>query len=133
MSSDFSVLVTSPLSRRVFLPGEPNMEKRYALLLLLILALAFPALGQSNYAVITGTVTDAQQLPVTGASVELTAASTGATRRAVTNQQGLFDAPALLPDDYELQVTAQGFAASRQKLRLEVGQKMAVNVALRVG
>ena len=100
---------------------------------LVLLALALPAHAQSNYATLTGTVTDLQQLPVAGASVELTAASTGAVRRAVTNQQGLFEAPALLPDEYELKIEATGFAVSRQTLRLEVGQKSALNITLQVG
>src|SRR5207302_1789768 len=61
-----------------------------------------PLFGQSNYGVIEGTVTDAQHLPIAGVSVQLTAAGTRAVRRVVTNQQGIFEAPALLPDDYEL-------------------------------
>jgi hypothetical protein len=101
--------------------------------LLMFLALVIPAHGQSNYAIVTGTVTDMQQLPVPGATIELTAASTGAVRRAVTNQQGLFEAPALLPDEYELKIEATGFAATRQTLRLEVGQKLALNITLKVG
>jgi len=108
------------------------MGKR-SYLLLMLLALAMPAHGQSNYAVVTGTVRDAQQLPVAGATIELTAASTGAVRRMTTNPQGLFEAPALLPDDYELQVSAQGFAITKQSLRLEVGQRLAINIALKVG
>ncbi|MEY2396553.1 MAG: hypothetical protein QOF94_2898, partial [Acidobacteriaceae bacterium] len=63
--------------------------------LLLVLGLASPVFGQSNYAVVMGTVTDAQHLPVVGAALQLTAASTGAIRRVVTNQQGLFEASAL--------------------------------------
>src|SRR5467141_1591801 len=101
--------------------------------LLFLLGLALPGFGQSNYAVLTGTVTDSQHLPVAGAAVELTAASTGAIRRVVTNQQGLFKAPALLPDDYELKVEASGLATAKQSLRLEVGQKLAVDITLRVG
>ena len=101
--------------------------------LFVFLALAIPVVGQSNYAVLTGAVNDAQHLPVVGAAVELTAASTGAVRRVVTNQQGLFDAPALLPDDYELKVAAAGFATTTQSLRLEVGQKLAVEITLKVG
>lgn len=68
--------------------------------LLFLLGFALPGFGQSNYAVLTGTVTDSQHLPVAGAVVELVAEGTGAIRRVVTNQQGLFEAPALLPDDY---------------------------------
>ena len=101
--------------------------------LLFVLALAGPAFGQSNYAVLTGTVTDSQHLPIGGAAVELTAASTGAVRRVVTNQQGLFEAPGLLPDDYELKVGAAGLTTARQSLRLEVGQKLAVDIMLTIG
>ncbi len=101
--------------------------------LLFLLGLALPGFGQSNYAVLTGTITDSQHLPVAGAAVELTAASTGAIRRVVTNQQGFFEAPALLPDDYELKVEASGLATAKQSLRVEVGQKLAVDITLRVG
>jgi len=108
------------------------MTKRYALLLLL-LVFAVPLHGQSNYAVLSGSVSDLQHLPVAGATVQLTAASTGATRRLVTNEQGLFEAPALLPDDYELEVDASGFAIITQTLRLEVGQKLALDLTLKIG
>jgi len=101
--------------------------------LLFLLGLAVPGFGQSNYAVLTGIVTDSQHLPVVGAAVKLTAASTGAIRRVVTNQHGLFEAPALLPDEYELRVEASGLATAKQSLRLEVGQKLAVDITLRVG
>ncbi|HKB99212.1 MAG TPA: carboxypeptidase-like regulatory domain-containing protein, partial [Terriglobales bacterium] len=70
--------------------------------LLCLLALIVPALAQSNYAVVTGTVTDSQSLPVVGATVHFTAMSTGAIRVLTTNDRGLFSAPALSPDDYEL-------------------------------
>jgi hypothetical protein len=103
------------------------------MVLVLLLGLTLPALGQSNYGVVTGTVTDAQHLPVAGAAVQLTAASTGAIRRVITNQQGLFEAPALLPDDYELKTEATGFAATTQSVRLEVGQKLAVEINVKLG
>ena len=92
-----------------------------------------PTFGQSNYGVITGTVTDVQHLRVTSAAIQLKAASTGAVRHVVTNEQGLFEAPALLPDDYEVKVEAPGFGASTQTVRLEVGQKLAIEVMLNIG
>jgi hypothetical protein len=100
--------------------------------LLFLLGFAVPGFGQSNYAVLSGTVTDAQHLSVVGAAIELTAASTGAIRRVVTNQRGLFEAPALLPDDYELKVVAPGFATTTQTMRLEVGQKLALEISLKL-
>src|SRR5712692_9498715 len=108
------------------------MTKRSGLLLLL-LVFALPADGQSNYALLSGSVTDLQHLPVAGAAVQLTAVSTGAIRRVITNQQGVFEAPALLPDDYELRIEASGFAIAKQTLRLEVGQKLALDIALKIG
>jgi Carboxypeptidase regulatory-like domain len=103
------------------------------LIVLVLFGLAVPGFGQSNYAVLTGAVTDSQHLPVVGAAIELTAASTGAVRHVVTNQRGLFEAPALLPDDYELKVQAAGFATAIQTLRLEVGQKLALDISLKLG
>src|SRR5690349_21614375 len=101
--------------------------------LLFLLGAALPALGQSNYAVLSGVVTDSQHLPVAGAVVQLTASSTGAIRRVTTNQQGRFEAPALLPDDYELKVEAAGLSTATQTIRLEVGQKLALEISLKVG
>jgi hypothetical protein len=99
----------------------------------LFLGLARPLPGQSNYGTLTGMVTDAQHLAIAGATIRLTALSTGAMRHAVTDQHGLFDVPALLPDDYELRTEASGFAPQTQSLRLEVGQKIAVEISLKVG
>jgi hypothetical protein len=51
----------------------------------------------------------------------------------VTNQQGLFEASALLPDDYELTTEAPAFAPAKQSVRLEVGEKLAVAISLTLG
>src|ERR1051326_4391787 len=110
------------------------MGKVSPLVSLLVCLLVAPFLrGQSNYGVISGSVLDAQRLPIAGANVQLTAASTGAVRRVVTNQQGLFEAPALLPDEYELQAEAAGFTTAKQSVRLEVGQKIALDIVLSIG
>ncbi len=106
---------------------------RTSLLLLCLIGLALPAIGQSNYAVVTGTVTDSQSLPVSGATVRFKALSTGAIRVLATNGQGLFFAPALPPDDYELTTESAGFAAVKQSLHLEVGENLAIEIGLKVG
>src|SRR5882762_5427348 len=100
---------------------------------LLVLGFALSVFGQSNYALVTGTVSDPQHLPVVGASVQFRAAGTGAVRRVVTNQRGLFEASALLPDDYDVTIEAAGFAAAKESVRLEVGEKLAVAISLTVG
>ena len=106
---------------------------RTSFVLLCLLGLVVPAFTQSNYAVVTGRVTDSQSLPVAGATVHFKAMSTGAIRVLTTNDRGLFSAPALPPDDYELTTEFTGFAAVKQSLRLEVGEKLAIEIGLKVG
>jgi hypothetical protein len=102
-------------------------------LVLCALTLSAVSLGQSNYAAVSGTVKDAQALPVVHATVTLKALSTGATLSVSTDGSGLFYAPALLPDDYDISTSASGFAPVAQHLHLEVGQQLALDVALKVG
>ncbi|HXY23227.1 MAG TPA: carboxypeptidase regulatory-like domain-containing protein [Candidatus Acidoferrum sp.] len=89
-------------------------------------------LGQSNTAVVTGSVKDPQRLAVSGATVSFKALATGEVRRVTTNEQGLFEADGLLPGDYEVRTEAAGFAPTTQKLRLEVGQKLAIEISLKL-
>ncbi len=92
------------------------------LLLAMLLGLALSGFAQSNYGSITGLVTDSQHLPIVGAKIDITSTSTGAARRVETQQQGIFEFAALLPEEYQLQVQAPGFATTTQTVRLEVGQ-----------
>src|SRR5215475_1994356 len=110
------------------------MHTRAFLFLLWVVSLtAAAAPGQTNYAVVTGTVTDAQSLPIARATVRFKSLSTDAVRVVTTNDKGLFYAPALLPDDYELTTSAPDFAPVTQSLHLEVGQKAAIEIALKIG
>ena len=97
------------------------------------LTLSGLAVGQSNYAVVSGTVRDSQSLPVVHATVSFKALSTGATRSVTTNDAGIFYAPALLPDDYEVTTAASGFAPVVERVHVEVGQRLALDVALKIG
>ena len=103
------------------------------LMALCTLALSAASFGQSNYAAVSGTVRDAQSLPVAHARVEFKVSTTGAVRSVTTNERGLFYAPALLPDDYQLTTTAAGFAPVSQSLHLEVGQNASLDIALKIG
>src|SRR4051812_9831271 len=102
-------------------------------MLLCALALSPAALAQSNYAAVSGTVRDSQSLPVAHATLVFKALSTGATRSVVTNESGAFYAPALSPDDYNVTTSASGFAPVEQILHVEVGQKLALEIALKIG
>jgi carboxypeptidase family protein len=106
-----------------------EVVSRAVLLMLLAVPVSF---AQSNYAVVSGSVKDPQHLAVSAATVSFKAMTTGEVRRVVTNEQGLFEAAALLPGDYEVRTEASGFAPTTQTLRLEVGQKLALEISLRL-
>jgi len=106
---------------------------RSAVVLLCVLILSAAVFGQSNYASVSGKVVDSQSLPIARASVLFTSASNGTTRTVTTDENGIFYAPALLPDDYQLTASATGFGPVVQALHVEVGQKLAVDLSLKVG
>ena len=89
-------------------------------------------MAQSNFAVVRGTVYDPQRKPVPGSEVQLTSAATHAVRRAISNEQGIFEVTALWPGEYELAVQSMGFAPLTQTLRLEVNQQLALDLNLKL-
>ena len=105
---------------------------RVMLLVTCCLFIRLDCLGQSNYASLRGTVFDPQGQAIAGASVQLVSASTHAVRRMTSNEQGIYQITALLPEEYQLSVQAPGFSASTQTVRLEVGQQMTHDVTLQV-
>src|SRR5262245_13464820 len=106
--------------------------KKNILSLLLVAGCIFPVFAQSNYAVVGGAVTDPQRRPVAGATVQITSLGTQAGRKVSSDAQGIFQITGLLPGDYELIVQATGFAPAKQKLRLEVGQQLTLDVGLKL-
>ena len=105
---------------------------RHILRLSLVVLFALPAYSQSNYASLSGTIYDPQQKVLAGCSVQLTSETTGASRSAVTNDLGSFQITGLLPGDYKISAQAAGFATLTQKLTLEVGQSMTLDLSLKV-
>lgn len=106
---------------------------RKLVILLCAWSVSSVAFGQSNYATVSGDVKDSQGLAVAHATLQFKALSTGTIREVTTNESGIFYAPALLPDDYDLTTTAAGFAPVEQSLHVEVGQKVELEVPLKVG
>jgi hypothetical protein len=99
---------------------------------LCIVLISVTAFGQSNYASLRGTATDEQHRALPNAAINLSSNATGAIRSTRTNDQGLFELPAILPGEYELTVQAPQFATLRQVLRLEVAQQMSLEISLKV-
>ncbi|HXY00051.1 MAG TPA: carboxypeptidase-like regulatory domain-containing protein [Candidatus Limnocylindrales bacterium] len=99
----------------------------------LFFCLTIPSFAQSNYASVSGSVTDPQHLPVTAATVSFRSSATSELRQVTTNEHGRFDAAALLPGTYELKTEAPGFAPATETLQLEVGEHLTLDIPLKVG
>jgi hypothetical protein len=83
---------------------------------------------------IKGRVMDQNKAAVPGATVLVTDTSRNATVTLTTNDDGLFDAPYLLPGTYQVVVEASGFKKSIQdKLVVQINETRNVEIALEVG
>ena len=102
------------------------------LIAILLLLAATTANSQSNFATLSGTVVDPQQQVVPGCTVQLSSVSTNSSRQATTNDLGIFQVSGLLPGEYVLSVTAQGFSPVKQAVTLEVGQARTIDLTLKV-
>jgi hypothetical protein len=90
--------------------------------------------AQSTVGSIAGTVTDPQGAGVPAAEVVATNQGTNLTYRGRSSDDGTYVIPALPIGPYEITTTVRGFKAFRRtNLRLEVGQRLRVDIALEVG
>src|SRR5437879_1525084 len=96
---------------------------RAILLAVCYLFIQVNCLAQSNYASLSGTVFDPQHQAIPGASIQLVSISTQAVRQATSNDQGIYQIGALLPEEYKLNVQVPGFLSSTQTVHIEVGQQ----------
>jgi hypothetical protein len=82
---------------------------------------------------ITGIVRDNTGAVIQNAHVTLHNADTGLTNSTVTDTSGHYVSPPLNPGNYNLEVEAAGFGKVVAHVRLEVGQRVAADVALKIG
>lgn len=103
----------------------------------LVCSLAFAttvATAQTNFAELSGVITDPSGGVVRNAQVSLNHTATGATRTGDTNDLGRYFFSRLPPGEYELVVKATGFGMERrQGITLTIGRAAALDVTLAVG
>ena len=79
------------------------------------LILSLPASAQSVYGSIFGTVTDASGAAVPNATITVTDEAKGTVVAATSNASGDYNVPHLIPDVYDLKVSAKGFKVFEAK------------------
>ncbi len=106
-------------------------SRAFALLAMLAGTICF---GQSNLATLTGIVTDTGGGVIPGAEVALLNTGTGISRELTTNAVGSYTFPALIPGDYELIVTSDGFQQHvQQGITLLTADNRRIDVRLELG
>ena len=107
---------------------------RWALALCLVWCIANSAFSQStNSGDIRGTATDPSGALMPGVAVTVTNLDTGATKNLVTNIDGLYDTASILPGNYRVTFTKEGFdKLVYGPITLQVGI-ITVNGVLKVG
>jgi hypothetical protein len=112
-----------------------KMKSPYRYLLVLCLALTARTVVTAQVAggTITGTIADTSGSLLPKAHVDITNRATGVTRSVITNDDGFYTAPNLVPGEYEVKATAAGFAPKGTNLTLTVGDVLSLSLELKVG
>ena len=83
---------------------------------------------------LSGAITDASGAAIPGAQVIIKNAATGVSTAVTTNGQGIYNAPNLLPGNYDVTISAGGFATEVQSgVTLTVGSQQVLNFTMKVG
>ena len=109
-----------------------NRLRSNMLLFALVFVCALRAFGQT--AQVTGTVVDASNALVPGATITATNLDTGVSRGTTANEAGNFLVTALLPGRYRVTAEAPGFKlVKREPVRLAVDQVARIDFAMEIG
>ncbi len=87
-------------------------RSHFALWFYFLLAICMPLTAQTVDTMILGTVTDSTGAVIPGATVTVVIPSTGIEKRAVTDSSGEYSVNYLTPGNYDVTVSANGFASA---------------------
>jgi len=114
--------------------ADKNTVAMFCALMLILIGVMAPAWGQESRGTIIGKVSDQSGAAVSGATVEVIHRSQGVKQTFRTNQAGVFQAPFLIPGEYEVSATLEGFKrAVRPSVDVQVGDRVSVDLTLEVG
>lgn len=100
----------------------------------LLLAIISSTVYAQTFGTVTGEVKDATGASVAGAAITVRNTATNGIRNAVTNDEGVYTIPALVPGLYDIKAEKSGFkVAQRTGVELQVQQTARVDFALTVG
>src|SRR5262245_49341714 len=102
--------------------------------ILLVCSLGLCLFAQDFRATISGQVTDTTGAAIPDARVRAVQRSTNTAIEAITNKEGFYTLPYLLPSTYDIEVTADGFQRLRRpNVTLMVAEKLDLPLKLQLG
>jgi hypothetical protein len=126
--------MANSMSHKKTFTGIRALAAMYALLIVLMIVPSPLLRAQEAGGTLVGTVTDPTGATVPGASVSIKNVATGVERNSVTNADGVYTAPNLIPGTYGVSVSAPGFAiAFTQGVGLLAAERREVNVVMKLG
>jgi hypothetical protein len=107
------------------------MKRHYCLVVLILALTASAAFSQSTFGSILGALQDKSGGIIAGGEIEITNLDENTTRKATSNDSGIYQFLNLPPGRYALTVTKQGFATERiAEMSLEARQERRVDLIL---
>jgi hypothetical protein len=95
---------------------------------------SIPGYSQTVGATLSGTITDESHAAIPKATVSIMNVATGVATTVTTNAEGIYNAPNLLPGNYQATISAAGFQKSIQNgIILTVGAQQVLNIEMKVG
>jgi Carboxypeptidase regulatory-like domain/TonB dependent receptor-like, beta-barrel/TonB-dependent Receptor Plug Domain len=105
----------------------------HGLLLLVLVAVAAPALAQRTTGEIVGTVTDESGAVLPGVTVTIRGSGVPGAPTIVTSETGAYRFPALPPGDYTVEYSIQGFTSlRRESIPVGVGAVVELKITMKV-
>ncbi len=106
--------------------------RRFVIVVGSLLIGATSAVAQST-GTLQGTITDAQNAAVPGATVVVTNTATGIARTMVSDRAGSYVAASLPPGPYRIEASLEGFRSQAKNVTLEVAKSVQLDFQLAVG
>src|ERR1700676_1048035 len=111
-----------------------SIGRTTTIFLIIAILTSVPIGAQVAGGTLSGTITDPSDKFVPQAQISITNVATGITTTVTTNSDGFYIAANLLPGEYQVTVSASGFAAeSRKGISLPVGAQQVFTMLLQFG